>query len=298
MAVSNTSFDVSNFPATQAVSGTVAFSNTVIDTHMYANSSGNNDIKVHCDNQGYLLTGIVDASENRVTTSAVNGSRALDVKVLNGASTTPFYTNTLDGAGTAITSTTNSTKQGLDTNICNLSTNPVQTRTLTSSDVVSSNVRSGSGTAITSTVVSTKTGLDCNIINTAAIPVSGTFYQATQPVSLTYSSTAPLYCTPGVEVGSNTNTGWNNSSLTATSVSTAIDIQWARTVSVLCRASGAGTLVIQLSVDNTNWYSTATTITLSGTSDTVVNYNDIGARYIRLKSNSIVAGVYATICAK
>jgi hypothetical protein len=186
----------------------------------------------------------------------------------------------------------------LDTNICNLSTNPVQTRTLTTSDVVSSNVRSGSGTAITSTVVSTKTGLDCNIINTAAIPVSGTFYQTTQPVSLTYSSSAPLYCTPGVDVGTNTNTGWSNSSLTATSVSTAIDIQWARTVSVLCRATGAGTLVIQLSVDNTNWYTTATTIVLTGTADTVVNYNDVGARYIRLKSNSIVAGVYATICAK
>jgi len=298
VSVSNTSFEVSNFPETQAVSGTVAFSNTVIDTHLYGRNPSNAEIRLRCDANGYQLNGIVDASGNAVTTSAVNSSRALDVRVLNGASTTPLYINTLDGSGTAITSTTNSTKQGLDTNICNLSTNPVQTRTLTTSDVVSSNVRSGSGTAITSTVVSTKTGLDCNIINTAAIPVSGTFYQATQPVSLTYSNSNPLYCTPGVDVGTNTNTGWSNSSLTATSVSTAIDIQWARTVSVLCRATGAGTLVIQLSVDNTNWYSTATTIVLTGTADTVVNYNDVGARYIRLKSNSIVAGVYATICAK
>ena len=228
---------------TVAVSGTIAFSNTVIDTHIYANSSSNNQIKVHCDNQGYLLTGIVDVSENRVTTSAVNGSRGLDVNVINGTSTTPLYT-----------------------------------RALTSSDVVSSNVKSGSGTAITSTVVSTKTGLDVNVCNSL--------------------SNAPLYCTPGVDVGSNVNTGWSNSSLTAASVSTAIDIQWAKSVSVLCRASGIGTLVIQVSVDNTNFYTTTTTITLAGTSDTVVNYNDIGARYIRLKSNSIVAGVYATICAK
>ena len=224
------------------VSGTVAFSNTVIDTHMYANSSGSNMHKVHSDNQGYLLVGISDAAENRVTTTAQNSSRCLDV------------------------------------NIANLSTNQVQTRALTSSDVVSSNTRSGSGTAITSTVVSTKTGLDVNVCNGI--------------------SSQPLYCTPGVEVGSNVNTGWSNSSLTAASVSTAIDIQWARTVSVLCRASGTGTLVIQVSVDNTNWYSTATTITLSGTSDTVVNYNDLGARYVRLKSNSIVTGVYATIAAK
>ena len=99
-------------------------------------------------------------------------------------------------------------------------------------------------------------------------------------------------------MGSNVNTGWSNSSLTSASVSTAIDIQWARTVSVLCRASGIGTLVIQVSVDNSNWYSTSSTITLAGTSDTVVNYNDVGARYIRLKSNSTVAGVYATIAAK
>jgi hypothetical protein len=224
------------YQATQPVSGTV-------DTHMYANSSGNNMVKVHCDNQGYLLTGIVDVSENRVTTSAVNGSRGLDVNILNGTSTTPLYT-----------------------------------RALTSSDIVSSNVKSGSGTSITSTVVSTKTGLDVNVCNSL--------------------STAPLYCTPGVDVGSNVNTGWNNSSLTAASVSTAIDIQWSRTVSVLARATGTGTLVLQVSVDNTNWYTTTTTIVLAGTSDTVVNYSDIGARYIRLKSNSIVSGVYATICGK
>jgi hypothetical protein len=224
------------YQATQPVSGTV-------DTHMYANSSANNQIKVHCDNQGYLLTGIVDVSENRVTTSAVNGSRGLDVNVVNGTSTTPLYT-----------------------------------RALTSSDVVSSNVKSGSGTAITSTVVSTKTGLDVNVCNSL--------------------SNAPLYCTPGVDIGSNVNTGWNNSSLTASSVSSVIDIQWSRTVSVLCRASGTGTLVIQVSVDNTNFYTTTATITLSGTADSVINYSDIGARYIRLKSNSIVSGVYATICGK
>ena len=243
VAISNTGFNIDNFPAIQTIDGTVAFSNTVIDTHIYANSSGNNMNKVHCDNQGYLLTGIVDVSENRCTTSAVNGSRGLDVNVLNGTSTTPLYT-----------------------------------RALTSSDVVSANVKSGSGTAITSTVVSTKTGLDVNVCNSL--------------------SSAPLYCTPGVDVGSNLNTGWNNSSLTSASVSTAIDIQWAKTVSVLCRAGGTGTLVIQVSVDNTNWYTTATTISLVGTADTVVNYNDLGARYIRLKSNSTVTGVYATIAGK
>jgi hypothetical protein len=251
VAISNTSFEVSNFPATQAVSGTVAFSNTVIDAHIYGRNPSNNEIRLRCDANGSLLSGIVDESANRIT------------------------------------STTNSTKQALDINVSNLSTNAVQTRVLTSGDVVSSNTRSGSGTAITSTVVSTKTGLDVNVCNSVAVPVS-----------LSNSSTAPLYCTPGVEVGSNVNTGWNNSSLTSASVSTAIDIQWARTVSVLCRASGVGTLVIQVSVDNSNWYSTAVTITLSSTGDTVVNYNDIGARYIRLKSNSTVAGVFATICAK
>ena len=280
------------------VSGTVAFSNTVIDTHIYANSSGNNMHKVHSDNQGYLLVGISDAAENRVTTSTVNGSQCLDVRVLNGTATTPLAVSTRDGSGIALTSTLNSTKQSLDVNISNLSTNQVQTRALTSSDVVSANVKSGSGTAITSTVVSTKTGLDVNVCNSVAVPVSGTFYPTTQPVSLTYSSTTPLYCTPGVDVGSNVNTGWSNSSLTNVSVSTAIDIQWAKTVSVLCRAGGAGTLVIQVSVDNSNWYTTSTTITLSGTADTVVNYNDLGARYVRLKSNSTVTGVSATIAAK
>jgi hypothetical protein len=278
LTITNTSFEVSNLPATQpvsiadtvavsgtffqatqpvsiadtvAVSGTVAFSNTVIDAHIYGRNPSNNEIRLRCDANGSLLSGIVDESANRIT------------------------------------STTNSTKQALDVNVSNLSTNAVQTRLLTSGDVVSSNTRSGSGTAITSTAVSTKTGLDVNVCNSVAVPVS-----------LSNSSTAPLYCTPGVEVGSNVNTGWNNSSLTSSSVSTAIDIQWARTVSVLCRASGVGTLVIQLSVDATNWYTTTTTIALSSTGDTVVNYNDIGARYVRLKSNSTVAGVFATIAAK
>jgi hypothetical protein len=242
VAFSNTSIEVSNLPATQEVSGTVAFSNTVIDTHMYAKPLAAPMTQVHCDDAGYLLVGITDSAANRVTTTA------------------------------------QSTKQCLDINVCNLSTNQVQTRALTSSDVVSSNMRSGSGTAITATTVSTKTGLDVNLLGGTA--------------------SAPYYCTPGVEVGANVNTGWSNSSLTATSVSTAIDIQWARTVSVLARASGTGTLVLQVSVDNTNWYTTTTTIVLAGTSDTVVNLNDVGARYVRLKSNSIVTGVFATIAAK
>jgi hypothetical protein len=188
------------------VSGTVAFSNTVIDTHLYAKPIGAAMTVVHCDANGYLLNGIIDSAQNQVTTSAVNGSQCLDVRVLNGTATTPL--------------------------------------------------------------------------------------------AISSSASAPLYCTPGVEVGTNVNTGWSNSSLTAASVSTAIDVRWAKTVSILARASGTGTLVLQVSVDNVNWYSTTTTLVLAGTSDTVVNYNDLGSRYVRLKSNSIVTGVYATIAAK
>jgi hypothetical protein len=328
------SVSVDNFPATQPVSGTVAFSNTVIDTHMYAKPIGAPMTLVHCDADGYLLNGIVDAAHNQVTTTAVNGSQCLDVRVLNGTSTTPMYTRALtsadvvssnirDGAGTAITSTTASTKQALDVNITNLSTNQVQTRALTSSDVVSANVRSGSGTSITATTVSTKTGLDANLLNTgfsSAIPVrlynaAGNEYDGTNRVVCSVTNnvncklldpsnvafgteTNPFYTTAGVNVGTQANTGWSNSSLTNTSVSTTIDIEWAKTVTIMCSAGGTGTLVIQLSADNSNWYTTATTLTLSGTANTVLNYPDVGARYIRLKSNSTVTGVTATISAK
>ena len=328
------SVSILNFPATQPVSGTIAFSNTVIDVHMYAKPIGSPMTLVHCDADGYLLNGIVDASHNQVTTSAVNSSRCLDVRVLNGTSTTPMYTRALtsgdvvssnirDGAGTAITSTTASTKQALDVNITNGSTNQVNTRALTSSDVVSSNTRSGSGTSITATTVSTKTGLDANLLNTgfsSAIPVrlykgDGSEYDSVNRLVCNVTNnvnckvidpsnnafgidTNPFFTTSSVPVGTYVNTGWSNSSLTNTSLSTAIDIQYAKTVTVMCSASGAGTLVIQVSVDNVTWYTTATTLTLSGTAATVLNYPDAGARYIRLKSNSTVAGVYATISAK
>ena len=60
----------------------------------------------------------------------------------------------------------------------------------------------GAGTALTSTLISAKQSLDVNIAN-SSIPVTGTFYQATQPVSGTVSSN--LHDGSGTSIGSTSN---------------------------------------------------------------------------------------------
>ena len=111
-----------------------------------------------------------------------------------------------DGAGTALTSTLVGTDQALDINIVQSvalavtgtfwqATQPVSAtdldiRDLTAvSDNVAAHLYDGAGTALTSTLVGTDQALDINIVQSVALAVTGTFWQATQPVSGTVTVT-------------------------------------------------------------------------------------------------------------
>ncbi len=124
ITIGNTSFEVSNFPSIQDVSGTVTFSNTTIDV-------GN-----------FPATQPVSGSVN-VTTSL-----PIDVNVTNTGTNIPVDLKVISMAGGCVPTATND----------------------------------GWNNGITSTAVSLKNGLDMNVINTS-LPVTGTFWQATQPVS-------------------------------------------------------------------------------------------------------------------
>jgi hypothetical protein len=104
----------------------------------------------------------------------------------------------------AITATTVGAKVGIDSNIINAS---IDTHCYGSSNGttwhhlatdangqlnVHSKTQDGEGTDITSSLIGSKQSLDVNVANTTAIPVSGTFFQATQPVSGTVGITGTV----------------------------------------------------------------------------------------------------------
>jgi hypothetical protein len=93
-------------------------------------------------------------------------------------------------------------------------------------------------------------------------------------------------------VGTHAN-GWNNIAVSANGTSTAFDTIYTKTISVFGNASGATNLIVQLSQDNTNFYDSDKTITISGAGNFGTTF-ETGARYIRLKS-SAAATITATI---
>ena len=153
---------VSNFPTTQAVSGTFwqatqPVSGT-LDSHMYASSNGSTWHHLSSDSNGQLNvhSKLQDGAGNDLTSKAISSSRALDVNIINNtdAVIVDLLNPTIGVQGT-------------------VSVNNFPSTTSISGDVNITN----SSLAITGNVNAT-------IVNGSAIPVSGTFYQATQPVSL------------------------------------------------------------------------------------------------------------------
>jgi hypothetical protein len=94
-------------------------------------------------------------------------------------------------------------------------------------------------------------------------------------------------------VGTQAN-AWSAASTGAGGTSTAVDCQYAAHVTVFGNTSGASTITIQFSQDNTNFYDSETTIAANGNFGKSVT---AGARYVRLKSSADVTAT-ATIAAK
>lgn len=94
-------------------------------------------------------------------------------------------------------------------------------------------------------------------------------------------------------VGTHAN-AWDAASTGVGGTSTAVDCQYVSQVAVFGDTSGASTLTVQLSQDNSNFYDSETTISADGDFGTTVS---VGARYVRLHSSADVTAT-ATIAGK
>jgi hypothetical protein len=114
-----------------------------------------------------------------------------------------------DGSGTAITSTNVSGKQGLDVNVIagGGSSGPTNYSLETGGNLASILAKLTSGVAVTGTFYQATQPVSGTVGISGTVPVSGTFYQVTQPVSL-----ASL---PSLATGSNTIGAISNTAFTA-----------------------------------------------------------------------------------
>jgi hypothetical protein len=88
---------------------------------------------------------------------------------------------------------TNITNSSIDTHCYGSSNGTTWYHLLTNTNgklQTNAGVQDNNGADITSSLIGAKQSLDVNVANTTAIPVSGTFFQATQPVSI--ASTVPV----------------------------------------------------------------------------------------------------------
>jgi hypothetical protein len=134
------------------------------------------------------------------------GTNPLDVNITGGTIGADGKAYLYSGnEASAITATTVGAKVGIDSNIINAS---IDTHLYGKTSgggsgtwkevlltpqgelITESQTQDGNGNAITSSLIGSKQSLDVNVANTTAIPVSGTFFQATQPVSI--ASTVPV----------------------------------------------------------------------------------------------------------
>lgn len=88
---------------------------------------------------------------------------------------------------------------------------------------------------------------------------------------------------------------WNAAAVGAGGTSTAVDLQYLQNVAVFGNTSGASTLTLQVSQDNSNFYDTGYTIAANGNFGQF--FPGAGARYFRLKSSAAVT-ITATIAGK
>ena len=274
------SVSVSNFPGTQTVSGTVTTTpsgtqNTNI-TQVGGSSlalgqttmAGSVPVTISSNQSSIPVTGTfwqstqpvslaslpaLSAGSNTIGNVNVLGGNATAVKVDGSAVTQPISgtvtvnplpagsntignVNVLGGNATAVKVDGSAVTQPIS--------GTVTVNALTNSSVVKAQLQDNSGNALNST----SNALNVNVQN-SSIPVTGTFYQATQPVSL--SSTVPDVTGSGTINTQNLNaTGaaTTNSSVTLTGLNgqaTAIFQISANTLS--------GPLTFQASLDGTTW---------------------------------------------
>jgi hypothetical protein len=178
----------------QPVSGTVAISNTGFDVNNFP-ASTNSHTQAYDPSGG---GGYFDITSTSISATV----SALDVAVKNTVPVTgSFYQETQPVSGdVSITNTS------LDTH-CYASSNGTTWHHLKSDANGILNIHSmtqdGAGTDITSTLNGAKQSLDVNVANTVA--VTGSFYQETQPVSIDTSSPIPVTGDITIDNGSTTN---------------------------------------------------------------------------------------------
>lgn len=88
---------------------------------------------------------------------------------------------------------------------------------------------------------------------------------------------------------------WDNVAVGAGGTSTAIDCQYQGIISAFGHVSGATTITLQYSQDNSNFYDAGSSVTI-GAADFFIDVRT-GARYMRLKSSGAVT-ITATIAGK
>ena len=197
----------------------------------------------------------------------------LDINIENQEATNNKLTNIDDNIETLRTLTTN-----INTNINNIhdtTNNAINVNIVEGSISVSSvNIKDSSGNNLNST----SNALNSYITN-VSIPVTGTFYQATQPISGTVSanirdgsgtsitSTAVTTTKTGIDTAAAlyVSNGTTRTALTATSAALDINLKTS-TINRLNSVSAFSGAI------NTNTYSTA--INIDGYNNAVISYND------------------------
>lgn len=108
------------------------------------------------------------------------------------------------------------------------------------------------------------------------------------------TTTSPLFISVP-PVGSHAN-AWNAAAVGAGGNSSVIDFQYTPHISAFGNANGATTISLQVSQDNTNFYTLSTVTLVGGGGDFAINIT-IGARYARLQSSN-ARTITATITGK
>jgi hypothetical protein len=91
---------------------------------------------------------------------------------------------------------------------------------------------------------------------------------------------------------------WSAASPTSDGVSTAIDCAYAPNISVFGASSATTTFTIQYSQNNSTFYDSTYSITVTNASNFGASYSGVGARYIRLKTSAAQTTITVTIAGK
>ena len=98
-------------------------------------------------------------------------------------------------------------------------------------------------------------------------------------------------------IGSHGN-AWSNASPISNGTSTAIDCSYVSNISIFGTTSATTTFTIQCSQNNSIFYDSTYSITVTGAADFGASYVGIGAKYIRLKTSAAQTSITVTIAGK